>query len=57
MTEPRRWIADGPVSHPTPTKHDVKVPMGGFCMTPDGLQFDLTDGDVEEFLLTEANDG
>lgn len=57
MAEKRRWISDVPVSHPTPTSHDVKVPMGGFCMTPDGMQFDLNDTDVEEFLMTEADSG
>lgn len=48
----RSWSSDVPISMPTPTDHDQKVPMGGFCMTADGMAFDLSTNDLESLKVT-----
>lgn len=49
MTEPIHWGSDVPVSLPQPLAEDNPgvVPMDGFCFTPNGLFFDLSEADYQ----------
>jgi hypothetical protein len=49
VTEPIHWGSDVPVSLPQPLAEDNPgvVPMDGFCFTPNGLFFDLSEADYQ----------
>lgn len=51
-----KWSADVAVSTPEPLDHTERVPMGGFCMTANGMAFDLTSQDLESLGLTLPDD-
>ena len=45
------WGSDAPISMPVslPDPNGNKVPMYGFCFTPEGLFHDLSEVDLEDF--------
>jgi hypothetical protein len=51
MTEPGfYWGADVPISMPVPGSDDVLIDMGAHGFTLNGLQHNLTQADLEEYL-------
>lgn len=51
MSEAPLWGSDVPISAPEPQDPDdaILVPMGGFGFSRNGLRFDLTEADRDQF--------